>query len=69
MKGSVVAEIQSLNNFFEVSKGSAGEVKNMYYIAEDQEYVVKDIAIDRRAKAQNLINGNAALIKYLKSYQ
>ena len=41
----------------------------MYYIAEDQEYVVRDIANDRRAKAQNLINGNAALIKYLKSYQ
>ena len=55
--------------FLKISKGSAGEVKNMYYIAEDQEYVVKDIAVDRRAKAQNLINGNAALIKYLKSYR
>ena len=55
--------------FLKISKGSAGEVKNMYYIAEDQEYVVKDIVIDHRAKAQNLINGIAALIKYLKSYQ
>jgi four helix bundle protein len=55
--------------FLKISKGSAGEVKNMYYIAEDQEYVVKDIAIDRRTKTQNLINGIAALIKYLKSYQ
>jgi four helix bundle protein len=53
--------------FLKISKGSAGEVKNMYYIAEDQGYVVKETAIDRRSKAQRLINGNATLIKYLKS--
>ncbi len=55
--------------FLKISKGSAAEVKSMYYIAEDQGYVPKDKAIERRTKAQSLINGNAALIKYLKSYQ
>jgi four helix bundle protein len=55
--------------FLKISKGSTGEVKNMYYIAEDQKYISKDTAIDRRIKAQRLINGNASLIKYLKSYK
>ena len=55
--------------FLKISKGSAAEVKSMYYIAEDQGYIVKDTAIARRTKAQYLINGNAALIKYLKSYK
>jgi four helix bundle protein len=53
--------------FLKISKGSTGEVKNMYYISEDQGYVVKDTAIDRRNKAQNLINRIGVLIKYLKS--
>ncbi len=53
--------------FLKISKGSAGEVKNMYYISEDQGYIAKDQAIARRFKAQNLINGIAGLIKYLKS--
>jgi len=55
--------------FLKISKGSTGEVKNMYYIAEDQGYAVKEIAIDRRTRAQKLINGIAGLIKYLKSCQ
>ena len=53
--------------FLKISKGSAGEVKNMYYIAEDQGYVNKDKAIDRRGKAQSLINRNGILIGYLKT--
>jgi four helix bundle protein len=55
--------------FLKISKGSTGEVKNMYYIAEDQGYVVKETAIDRRNRAQRMINGNASLIKYLRSYK
>ena len=53
--------------FLKISKGSTGEVKNMYYISEDQGYIAKDTALARRTKAQNLINGIAGLIKYLKS--
>jgi len=53
--------------FLKISKGSTGEVKNMYYISEDQGYIAKETAIARRYKAQNLINGISGLIKYLKS--
>jgi four helix bundle protein len=53
--------------FLNISKGSAGEVKNMYYIAEDQVYVAPETALDRRQKCQNLINGTSRLMKYLKS--
>ena len=53
--------------FLNISKGSAGEVKSMYYIAEDQEYVLPETAIDRRERIQMLINKISLLIKYLKS--
>jgi four helix bundle protein len=53
--------------FLKVTKGSAGEVKNMYYIAEDQKYSAPEIALERRNKAQRLINSTAALMKYLRS--
>jgi four helix bundle protein len=55
--------------FLKISKGSTGEVKNKYYIAEDQKYVGQDSAIDRRNKAQRLINSTGSFIKYLKSYK
>jgi four helix bundle protein len=53
--------------FLNISKGSAGEVKNMYYIAEDQTYISSDIALNRRQKCQNLINATSSLMKYLKT--
>jgi four helix bundle protein len=54
-------------NFLNISKGSAGEVKNMYYIAEDQKYVTADISFDRRNKLQKLLNSISSFMKYLKS--
>jgi four helix bundle protein len=53
--------------FLFVSRGSAGELKNMYYLAEDQVYIVKEAAKIRRDKAQQLLNSISSLIKYLKS--
>ena len=44
-------------NFFKIAKGSSGEVRNMYYIAEDQKYVSSEIAEDRRAHAENISKG------------
>jgi len=55
--------------FLKISKGSTGEVKNMYYIAEDQEYVIRETSIDRRNKAQRLINSSGNFIKYLKPFK
>lgn len=53
--------------FLNISKGSAGEVKNMYYIAEDQNLADTVISIDRRNRTQRLINSIGALMKYLKT--
>jgi four helix bundle protein len=53
--------------FLNISKGSIGEVKSMYYIAEDQNYVTPDNAIERRNKSQKIINGISSFMKYLKS--
>ena len=53
--------------FMNISKGSTGEIKSMYYIAEDQKYVNSETAIDRRNRAQKLINGISSFMKYLKS--
>ena len=52
--------------FLNISKGSAGEVKNMYYIAEDQTYVTPEISLNRRQKCQNLLNGTSRLMNYLR---
>ena len=54
-------------HFLNISKGSTGEIKSMYYIAEDQKYVSSETAVDRRNKAQKLIDGNSSFMKYLKS--
>jgi four helix bundle protein len=54
-------------HFLNISKGSAGEVKSMYYIAEDQQHVASETADDRRVKAQKIMNAIASFMKYLKS--
>ena len=41
--------------FLNFSRGSAGEVKNMYYIAQDQQYVAIDKAEDRRCRFYGII--------------
>ena len=53
-------------HFLNISKGSTGEVKNMYYIAEDIGYISVDLSIDRRLKCHNLILKTGGLMKYLK---
>ena len=52
--------------FLNISKGCAGEIKNMYYIAEDQQYISADEALSRRNKTQQLINSISSFINYLK---
>jgi four helix bundle protein len=54
-------------HFLNISKGSAGEVKNMYYIAEDQNFAEAELSVERRNKTQRLINSISALMKYLKT--
>jgi len=53
--------------FLKISRASAGEIKNLYYIAEDQKYVTSQIAEERRLKYQRIINGYGSLKTYFKS--
>ena len=53
--------------FLNVSKGSTGEVKSMYYIAEDQNYISAEVSMDRRSRCQRIMAGNSSLMKYLQT--
>jgi four helix bundle protein len=54
-------------NFLNIAKGSSGEVKSMYYLAEDLNYISQDISLERRNKIQQLINSTSSFMKYLKN--
>jgi len=53
--------------FLKVSRGSATEVKNMYYIVLDLGYTDNDTTVNRQAEIQGIINGISKLIQYLRS--
>jgi four helix bundle protein len=55
--------------FLKISKGSAGEIKNMYYVAEDLRFLNPEICQERRIAIQGLSNGISAFMKYLKDAQ
>lgn len=53
-------------HFLNIAKGSSGEVKNMYYIAEDLGYLTGEFSSKRRDKCQEIIKGIGKLMTYLK---
>ncbi|MGE5406679.1 MAG: four helix bundle protein [Methanosarcina sp.] len=53
-------------NFLNISKASAGEIKSMCYIAEDQGYLGIETSSERRENCQNLMNRIGKLMFYLK---
>jgi four helix bundle protein len=55
-------------NFLNFARGSVGEVKNMYYVAEDLKYLSPETSMNRRNSAQGLMNGISSFMKYLKNY-
>ena len=57
---------KEFKQFLNISKGSDGEVKSMYYVAEDQKYVTKEDAIGRRNMTDILMNKITNFIFYLK---
>jgi four helix bundle protein len=52
--------------FLNIAKGSALEVKSMYYIASDLGYLSEDVSITRRDQIQMVINSISKLKKYLR---
>ena len=54
------------HQFLNIAKGSVGEVKNMYYIAEDRKYIDKEIVEERRKNCDKEKNRIAKFMKHLK---
>lgn len=57
---------KEFKQFLNISKGSDGEVKSMYYVAEDQKYVTSLTAVDRRDRADLLLSKITNFMFYLK---
>ncbi len=53
--------------FLKIARGSAAEVKNMYYIASDLSYISAEKCKSRQRDIQGIINGISSLIKYLRN--
>jgi four helix bundle protein len=52
--------------FLDVARGSCGEVRSMYYAAEDLGYVTPDVGDKRRSKARQISAGIASLASHLR---
>ena len=52
--------------FLDYAKASCGEVRSMYYIAEDQDYVSPRTAAERRTLSLTISRGIASLAKHLR---
>ena len=57
---------KEFSRFLDISKGSCGEVRSMYYTAEDLKYITKIIAEKRRTQAQSLSGGIAGMTNHLR---
>ena len=53
--------------YLDIAKGSCGEVRSMYYTAEDLWYVTPETAETRRNKARQIAAGLASLAAHLRS--
>ena len=52
--------------YCDIAKGSCGEVRSMYYLAEDLGYVSPATAEERRNRARQISAGLASLIRHLR---
>ena len=52
--------------FLDIAKGSCGEVRSMYYIAEDLNYLVSEIADNRRLRVKKISAGITSLRSFLR---
>ena len=53
--------------FLDIAKGSCGEVRSMYYAAEDLRYVARETAESRRQTTKRIAAGIAALSDYVRT--
>jgi four helix bundle protein len=52
--------------FLDVARGSCGEVRSLYYVAEDLGYVDSELAEERRITTRRLAAGIASLTTFLR---
>ena len=52
--------------YLDIARGSCGEVRSMYYAAEDLTYVTPSTAEARRTRAKQISAGTASLAEYLR---
>jgi four helix bundle protein len=57
---------KEFHQFLNIAKGSSGEIKNMYYIGEDQNYISSFLAEQRRERCEKEKNMIAKFMKHLK---
>jgi four helix bundle protein len=53
------------HRFLDIAKGSCGEVRSMYYIAEDLNYLTQSVAVERRTRCLRISAGIAGLMQSL----
>ena len=57
------------HRFLDIAKGSCGEVRSMYYVAEDLGYLSREIAYERRSRCLRISSGIAGLMQNLSGGQ
>jgi four helix bundle protein len=54
--------------YLDIAKGSCGEVRSLYHVAEDLGYVDAALATERRVSARRLAAGIASLASHLRRH-
>jgi len=57
---------KEFHQFLNIAKASCGELKSMYYLSEDIEYVTSNKALQRREEATKIMNGIGKFMQYLR---
>jgi four helix bundle protein len=66
LRFALALDDKEFKQFLNISRGSCGEVKSMYYTAEDQKYVLCETTIDGRYNSDVLITKITNFMFYLK---
>ena len=57
---------REFHQFLNIAKASCGELKSMYYLSEDINYVTTQKAVERREDASKIMNGIGKFMRYLR---
>lgn len=66
-KGQIAKDNKQFINYLNIAFGSCGEVKSMFYVADDLKYIDQTKAHELRDKCFSLSQKISAFIKYLQN--